>query len=156
MFRAQSAWLPVLPLALGGLAAVPALAACSAGGPAVPGPSPAGPPPVVVHDGAGRHTATVTVGQRLEVILDSSYWTVAGSSQPAVLHQDGATVPMARPASCPTFPAGLGCVPVQTDFSALKPGTAVITAMRLGCGEALECAPSQRNFILTVTIRARP
>jgi hypothetical protein len=155
MIRAGSAWLSVLPFALCGWAAGPALAGCSAGGPAVHGQPSGGPSPVVVRDGAGRHTATVTVGQRLEVILDSTYWTVAGSSQPGVLHQDGATVAMARPSSCPTFPAGTGCVPVRTDFSALKPGNAVITATRLGCGEARECAPGQRNFTLTVTVRAR-
>jgi hypothetical protein len=128
----------------------------SPGGSPSPTGSPTAPVTVTVDDGAGRHTVTVTVGERLAVILGSTYWNVAGSSRPAVLSQDGATAVMARPASCPATPPGLGCVPVETDFSALTPGTAVVTATRVSCGEALACAPSQRNFTLTVTVRARP
>jgi hypothetical protein len=157
MIRARAAWRQVLIIALAGCAAAAALGGCAAAGAAAGGPAPEPPPrspDVVVRDGAGNHTATVTVGQWLEVVLGSTYWTVAGSSRPAVLRQDGASVSMARPASCPKVPPGMGCIPIRTDFTALKPGTAVITASRISCGEAMECAPNQRNFTLTVTVRA--
>jgi hypothetical protein len=152
MIRIHAARRQALVFALGGSAAA-ALIACAAGASAVTDSHPAGPAVVVVHDGAGSHTATVQAGQRLEVILDSTYWNVAGSSRPGVLRQDGESVLLARPTSCPSIP-GLGCVPIRTDFSALKPGTAVITASRTSCGEAMMCAPGQRNFTLKVTVRA--
>jgi hypothetical protein len=152
MIRTHAALRQALVPALGGGAAA-ALIACTAGASAVTGPHRAGPSAVVVHDGAGSHTVTVKAGQRLEVVLDSTYWNVAGSSRPGVLRQDGESAVLARPASCPTLP-GMGCTPIQTDFSALKPGVAVVTASRTSCGEALECAPGQRNFTLKVTVRA--
>jgi hypothetical protein len=123
---------------------------CSTAGPTAPGPSTAA---VVLRDGANGHTVTLTVGQRLEVILGSDYWTVAGSSMPKVLRQDGSTSYLPKPASCGSIP-GLGCIPIRTNFTAEASGTAVITASRLSCGEALRCQPGQQHFSLTVIVRA--
>lgn len=164
MIRIRAAWRQALVLMLGGCALAAALGACSAAGTlsagtgaGTPPSGTATPPPdlpaVVVSDGAGAHAVTVIAGQRLEVILGSSYWNVAGSSRPGVLRQDGEPALTARPASCPALP-GLGCTPLRADFTALGPGTAVITAGRSSCGEALACAPGQRHFTLTVTVRA--
>jgi hypothetical protein len=111
-------------------------------------------PAVVLHDGANSHTVSLAVGQRLEVILGSDYWTVAGSSVPMVLRQDGTTSYLPKPPDCGSIP-GLGCIPIRTDFSALAPGTAAITASRLSCGEALRCMPGQQHFSLTVVVRAQ-
>lgn len=139
-----------------------AAAGCAAAGPVTTGPGTGGPgtggpgtggPPVVVRDAANGHTVSVTVGERVEVVLGSDYWTVAGSSLSRVLRQDGPTRPLPRPSDCPRLP-GLGCSPVRTDFTALAPGTAVITASRESCGEALRCRPSQQHFSLTVVVRA--
>jgi hypothetical protein len=93
------------------------------------------------------------VGQHLELVLGSTYWTVRGSSLPAVLKQDGPSHLMTRPPGCGTIP-GIGCVPIRTDFSAVGAGTAVITASRTSCGEAMRCMPSQQHFTLTVVVRA--
>ena len=111
--------------------------------------------PLIVRDGSNGHTVSVTVGEHLEVILASSYWTVRGSSQPNVLQQDGPTKLMPRPANCAANIPGLGCVPVRTDFSALAPGTTVITASRVSCGEAMRCMPNQQHYSLTVVVRAK-
>lgn len=120
------------------------VAGCSATGPADPS--------LVVRDGANGHTVSLTVGMRLEVILASNYWTVQGSSSPHVLRQDGPSSQLPKPPSCGAIP-GMGCVPIRTDFSAVAPGTVVVTASRESCGEAMRCLPDQQHFTLTVVVR---
>jgi len=108
-------------------------------------------PVLVARDSANGKTVRVSVGERLELILASTYWQVNPSSAPAVLRQDGGTILLPRPSDCPTTP-GLGCVPEQMTYVALKSGTAVITASRTTCGEALRCGPDQSHFRLTVIV----
>ncbi len=121
------------------------------GGCAAPGS--AADPGVIVRDGANGHTVALKAGQRLEVILGSDYWTVQGSSAPRVLRQDGATTTLPTPSDCAARPPGMGCTPVRTDFSALAPGTAVVTASRMSCGEAMRCPPGMQHYSLTVVVR---
>ncbi len=149
MFHAYRKWGAGVMLAACGV--VPLIGGCSAAGPGVHAGGPGA--PLVVRDGANGHTVTITVGEHLEVILGSTYWTVQGSSQPRVLRQDGPTALLPRPADCAANIPGLGCVPVRTDFSALAPGTTVITASRVSCGEALRCMPGQEHYTLTVVVR---
>lgn len=106
---------------------------------------------IVVHDNANGHTVPMRAGDTLELILSSSYWNVAGSSASRVLRQEGATVLMPRPGTCPNIP-GLGCTPERTDFKALGRGKAVITANRTSCGEALRCVGRMTRFRLTVVV----
>jgi hypothetical protein len=106
---------------------------------------------IVVRDDANGKTVPARAGDRIELILSSSYWSVTGSSAPRVLREDGPTVLLPRPSSCPAIP-GLGCVPVRTDFTARTGGTAVITASRSSCGEALRCMPDQTRFTVTVVV----
>jgi hypothetical protein len=117
-------------------------AASSAGGPTV----------IVVRDDANGKTVSAKAGDRIELILSSSYWQVTGDSAPTVLRQDGPPVPLPKPSSCPDIP-GLGCTPVRADFTALANGKAVITAKRSACGEALQCKPDQTRFTVNVVIR---
>ena len=107
---------------------------------------------IVVRDDANGKTVSARAGDRIELILSSSYWHVTGSSAPRVLRQDGPPVLLSRPKSCPHIP-GLGCTPVQADFTALTDGRAVITARRSACGEALRCSPDQSRFTVSVVIR---
>jgi hypothetical protein len=114
--------------------------------------SPGNPGVVIADDSSNGKTVYIQVGAKVELILSSTYWTVHSPSVPAVLRQDGDTSPLPRPSTCPTIP-GLGCVPVQTDFTALTPGTAVISASRVSCGEAMRCPPDKEHFSLTVTVQ---
>ena len=107
---------------------------------------------IVVRDDANGKTVSASAGDRIELILSSSYWHVTGNSAPSVLRQDGPTVLLSRPSGCPDIP-GLGCTPVRTDFTALADGTTVITARRAACGEALRCKPGQTRFTVNVVIR---
>jgi len=111
-----------------------------------------GPTVIVVRGDATGHTVTARAGDRIELILSSSYWQVTGNSAPTVLRQDGPPVPLPRPSSCPDIP-GLGCTPVRADYTALTDGKTVITAKRSACGEALRCSPDQARFTVNVVIR---
>ena len=116
------------------------------------GPVAGGPRVIVVRDDANGKAVSARAGDRIELILSSSYWHVTGSSAPSVLRQDGPPVLLARPSSCPDIP-GLGCTPVRADFTALTDGKAVITARRSACGEALRCKPDQTRFTVIVVVR---
>lgn len=104
----------------------------------------------VEHDRSNGKTIRIGVGDRVALILGSTYWTIRGSSAPAVLRQEGPAKVLGSPRSCPP---GVGCGSVRTSFTALSPGTAVITAHRNSCGEALRCVGSRGRFRLTVIIR---
>ena len=107
---------------------------------------------IVVRDDANGKAVSARAGDRIELILSSSYWRVTGSSAPGVLRQDGPPMLLSRPSSCPDLP-GLGCVPVRADYTALTDGKAVITASRSACGEALRCKPGQTRFSVIVVVR---
>ena len=132
---------------------VMASAGCGTAASRASGPTARGPAVIVVRDDANGKAVSATAGDRIELILSSSYWRVTGSSAPGVLRQDGPTVLLSRPSSCPDIP-GLGCVPVRTDFTALTTGKAVITAGRSACGEALRCKPDQARFTVIVDVRS--
>jgi len=111
-----------------------------------------GPMVIVVRDHANGKAVSARAGNRIELILSSSYWHLTGSSAPSVLRQDGPPALLPRPSSCPDIP-GLGCTPVRANFTALTGGRAVITASRSTCGEALRCKPDQTRFTVIVVVR---
>jgi hypothetical protein len=117
------------------------------------GPAAGGPRVIVVRDDANGKAVSARAGDRIELILSSSYWHVTGSSAPSVLRQDRPAVLLPRPSSCPAIP-GLGCTPVRADFTALADGKAVLTASRSACGEALRCQPDQTRFTVIVAVRS--
>lgn len=150
-------WLVPLTVAVAGLAACTSgSGAPGTGTPPVTGTPTASASPAVVapqvslvlDEHANRTDTRVHVGARVELLLHSDYWMVHGSSQPAVLRQDGPTVTLPGPRCVP----GGGCKPVMTLFTALQAGSAVITASRTSCGEAMACVGDQGSFEVTVTV----
>jgi hypothetical protein len=133
------------------LAVAAAVAALTAAGCGATASAAGGPAVIVIHDSANGATVQAGAGDRVELILASSYWDVAGSSSPHVLRQNGPAALMPRPTNCPDIP-GLGCIPVRVSFTALADGRAVITASRSSCGEALPCMPDQTRFRVTVVV----
>ena len=127
-------------------------AGCGTAASRASGPVAGGPRVIAVHDDTNGKAVSARAGDRIELILSSSYWHVTGSSAPSVLRQDGPPVLLSRPSSCPDIP-GLGCIPVEADFTALTDGKAVITAGRSACGEALRCQPDQTRFTVNVVVR---
>jgi hypothetical protein len=108
---------------------------------------------IVVRNNANGKTVKARVGDRIELILSSTYWNLHGSSAPRVLRQNGPAVVLARPPGCPDLP-GLGCTPEKVNFTAMADGTAIIRASRTSCGEALRCAPDKTRFAVTLVVRA--
>jgi hypothetical protein len=102
------------------------------------------------HDHANGKTIHVAVGDKVVLILGSSYWNFLGSSTPAVLRQIGRPRLLHRSHSCPP---GVGCQPKRALYQAIAAGKAIISAHRLSCGEALACTGSRHRFTLTVIVR---
>lgn len=111
------------------------------------------PPPahtVTVDDGANGSSLTLARGDRLQVVLHSTYWQFAPASDPAVLIADGG--PQTGPGTnCPSFP-GSGCGTVTQTYTAASAGDAVVTASRTSCGEAMSCPPSESQFKVSVHV----
>jgi hypothetical protein len=98
-------------------------------------------------DASNGRTVTVARGAQVTVALDSTYWTFAGPSNPAVLKEVGQ--PVAVPGSCPP---GVGCGEVIARFTAVGPGRADITATRTSCGEALSCPAGSGSYRVSVVV----
>lgn len=116
-------------------------------------PSPSGigkvAPPLPITAAQNGATVHASAGQLIVLDLDSGYWQNLTSSAPSILVQQGAPMRLVRKQTCV---AGGGCGIFETDFQALYPGTAVITASRVSCGEAMACAPDKRHFAVTVVV----
>ena len=103
--------------------------------------------PVVLDERARGTTVRVSTGTHVVVRLHSTYWSPPAASDPGVLTSTGGgTTPAA------TCPPGRGCGVSSEQFTALRPGTAHITARRDSCGEAMRCPPGQGRYDVTVTV----
>jgi len=97
-----------------------------------------------------RLTIKVHVGDTVRVTLDSTEWTFSGSSDAAVLQQDGQqAVSPAPPGTCVP---GEGCGTTAAVFRAVKAGTATVDASRVSCGEARFCVGAEGKYELTVLV----
>ena len=93
---------------------------------------------------------TLHRGQRLRIVLHSTYWTFQGSSVPSVLRADGPPEVNPQPTGCVV---GGGCGTVTAVYDALSTGLATVTATRTSCGEAEGCLPSAGLWRVTVRVR---
>ncbi len=137
----------------GALAAIVILAACHGGhgGPTVVTArylETAGAEVSVSETDDGR-TVHVSRGQRLEVVLHSTYWTLDGSSDNGVIAPEAPPRVEVRRGDC--VPGG-GCGAVRQSFVAVASGRANVTAGRRVCGEVLPCRPDQQHFTVTVIV----
>jgi predicted secreted protein len=82
------------------------------------------------------NTVTLATGERATLVLNSTYWTVQDSSDPAVLRRDAEPTVQSQPHGC--VPGG-GCGTVTAAFTAVGSGSAMIVATRTSCGEAMGC-----------------
>ena len=96
------------------------------------------------------HAVTVKTGAHLTVVLHSTYWSIAPSSNNSVVAQVGTTKTVGILQGCVP---GQGCGTVTAHFVAKGTGTVRLRASRTSCGEALRCTPAQSHW--TVVIRVR-
>ena len=106
-------------------------------------------PAIVLDEHANQSTVQVAVGRRVELLLHSSYWTDFGSSRSAVVRADGSVRTLPTSQHCI---AGGGCNPVLATFMAQAAGTAVLSASRTSCGEALRCSPANSHYRVTIVV----
>lgn len=124
-------------------------ACASTGGPA--GAGGGRPAPVTLDEKAAGTTVRVPAGSTVLVTLHSTYWSTPASSDPQVLARSGGAG-SSPGGSCP--PGG-GCGVSSAGFTALRPGTARLSAQRSSCGEAMRCPPGRDRYEVTVAVVAR-
>lgn len=105
---------------------------------------------VTLSDADSARTVTVHIGDRLSVVLHSTYWTFAATSNPSVLLAEGQPAVSPNPSGCVP---GQGCGTVTAGFVAIAAGSAEIGASRTSCGEALRCSGSAGSYRLTVIVK---
>jgi predicted secreted protein len=108
------------------------------------------PQQLVAGDAQNGQTVKVHVGDTLRVALNSTVWTISGSSDPVVLEQQGQQVIVSAPPG--TCYVGQGCGTTTADFRAVKAGTAEVDASRVSCGEARRCVGPEGVYRVTVIV----
>ena len=109
---------------------------------------------VTASEAQSGSTLTLQRGDTLTVTLHSTYWTIDGSSDSAVLTAQGPAVTQGDPPSSHRCVPGGGCGTVTQNFAAVGTGTADVTANRTTCGEALRCTtPEQGQWVVHVVVR---
>ncbi len=96
-------------------------------------------------------TVRVVVGVDVVLQLHSTYWMNIGSSRQAVMREDGTPRIQPEPSQCVP---GEGCGLEQATFRAVRAGTAVLSASRSTCGEALACGPANGHYRVTILVVA--
>lgn len=134
-----------LPIAL---AILFVLLGCASGGTGNAATSPL--PVIHVTEKQDGGKVTLRRGQRLRVVLHSTYWEFKAVSVPAVLRRIGQ--PMVSPKS--GCVPGQGCGTVTATYIAKTLGSAGVTAERTSCGEAMGCTAAAGAFTLTVSVRS--
>ena len=104
---------------------------------------------LVLTDADNGRAVTASVGTHVTVVLASTYWIIDTTSGGPALRSDGPPVTDPRLAHCVP---GQGCGTVTAPFTAVTSGTAVLSASRTVCGEALACSPAQRSYRVSVTV----
>lgn len=127
------------------LAVALAVVACGAAG--ASSTSAGVPDQVTVTEAENGRTVAVARGGQVTVTLHSTYWSIGGTSNSAVLQPVGQ--PLVSPGSCPP---GVGCGQVTARFTAVGPGRADLSASRSSCGEALSCTGGAGSFRVSVAV----
>jgi hypothetical protein len=105
---------------------------------------------VQVGDQSNGQTVTLRPGDHLTVVLHSTYWQFNAPSDTGVVAADGDPVYAGQP-NC--GPPGSGCGTATAHYTAGHDGTAVVSAHRETCGEALRCAPDQSRWSVKVNVK---
>jgi len=104
---------------------------------------------VTATDHDNGRTVTLARGQRLKVVLSSTYWTFQDSSDAAILRAE--TTPHANPQPSGCVP-GAGCGTVTVTYLAAASGQTTVVATRTSCGEAMGCASGADRYSLRVIV----
>jgi hypothetical protein len=128
--------------------AAPSVAGTSPAASVNASPSLEGQGTVLTEDDRGR-TVAIKVGGTVTVILHSTYWSPASTSNAAIVAPVAAAT--VSPGTC--LP-GIGCGTVTSTFVTTASGDAVLSASRTVCGEALNCKDADKSW--TVDLKVTP
>ena len=105
---------------------------------------------VTLGDSQNGQSVSAHVGDNVRITLDSTAWTISGSSDVGVLQPQGEQV--VSPAPQGTCYPGMNCGTTTAEFRALKRGTATVSATRVSCGEARICVGLEGIYQVTVIV----
>jgi hypothetical protein len=105
-------------------------------------------PVVQIGDARDGGTVSLRLGQKLRVVLHSTYWEFKPAASAPVLHLVSAPV-VAPKAGCVP---GQGCGTVTALYVARRAGSATVKAERTSCGEAMGCTGGAGGYAVTVTV----
>jgi len=103
-----------------------------------------------ITDAENGQSVQVHIGDVVQVTLASTSWTFNPPSDGAVVKL--AADPVVSPAPLSACPPGMGCGSVTARFTALKSGTASISATRVSCGEAMRCVGPAGSYQVQVVV----
>ncbi len=121
-----------------------------AGALAVPAASAAAARTVTVDERMNHKTVTVHKGDRVQLVLHSTYWSIDQAHRKAL--RTASTQGMQQGTPGPGCRTGSGCGTVTRYFVAQATGNGWLSASRTTCGEALHCSPDQGSYHLTVRV----
>ena len=110
----------------------------------------------VISESSKGKVVSVKIGSTFSVVLNSTYWQYAplAVTKAIVAQADPVTAAIfpgpTAPAGC-THP-GTGCGTVTWKFKAEAIGSAIISASRTTCGEAMRCVGTQGAYAVTVKV----
>lgn len=94
-------------------------------------------------------SVALRVGQRLRVVLHSTYWEFKAPTESGVVHLVRAPVFAPKSGCVP----GQGCGTVTALYVARAAGTTSVRAERTSCGEAMGCTAAAGSYTVTVIVR---
>ena len=105
---------------------------------------------VTASEADNGHVVRLRAGQRLRVVLHSTYWAMKPVTSSQVLSPDGNPVTSPQPSGC--VPGG-GCGTLTAGYRAVAPGREKLMATRTSCGEAMGCTSADASWTVTVLVR---
>ena len=97
-----------------------------------------------VDESSNGSTIGAMPGEIIDVTFHSTHWRIDGSSNQAVVVENGKpSTTSGRPGTCPT---SSGCGVIHVTFRARKPGIAHISALKTVCSEVFLCSTDERFF----------
>ena len=105
-------------------------------------------PVVQIGDGRDGGTVSLRVGQKLRVVLHSTYWEFKPAASAPLLHL--VSTPQVAPKS--GCVPGQGCGTVTAVYVARSAGRTTVKAERTSCGEAMGCTADAGGYAVTVVV----
>lgn len=109
---------------------------------------------ITISESSNGKRIQVATGSLLKIALHSTYWAAGATTN---------LKPIGEPTITPIIPSdtspancrhpGTGCGTVVWSYKVIKKGSAMFSATRTSCGEALRCTPDQMLFKVNLKVK---